>query len=83
MLYKFKGLITQRLEYKAFRTLSSSASASAASERLLERGPSKLKAGRARNQNTNIFKISIYHKGSSKLLNCKFLHFFDDTLNIA
>ena len=41
----------QRLEDKAFRTLSSSASASAsssaASKRLLERGLSKLKAGRA------------------------------------
>ena len=46
----------QRLEDKAFRTLSSSASASAssasasaASKRLLERGLSKLKAGRAKN----------------------------------
>ena len=46
----------QRLEDKAFRTLSSSASASsassasAASKRLLERGLSKLKAGRAKNR---------------------------------
>jgi len=39
----------QRLEDKAFRTLSSSSSASAASKRLLERGLSKLKAGRAKN----------------------------------
>ena len=38
----------QRLEDKAFRTLSSSASASSASKRLLERGLSKLKAGRAK-----------------------------------
>ena len=39
----------QRLEDKAFRTLSSSASsASAASKWLLERGLSKLKAGRAK-----------------------------------
>ena len=41
----------QRLEDKAFRTLSSSASsASAASKRLLERGLSKLKAGHAKNK---------------------------------
>ena len=36
----------QRLEDKAFRTLSSSASAS---KRLLERSPRKLKAGQAKN----------------------------------
>ena len=45
----------QRLEDKAFRTLSSSSSstssaASAASKRLLERGLSKLKAGRAKKE---------------------------------
>ena len=64
----------QRLEDKAFRTLSSSASASAssasasaASKRLLERGLSKLKAGRAKNV------ISLYY-GLFIFLDCMTLN---------
>ena len=66
----------QRLEDKAFRTLSSSASsasASAASKRLLERGLSKLKAGRAKNCTAKPARnntLSKYRKSSIRIRLC-------------